>query len=102
MASSTNLQEGVCRPCWEKSTKGMLKKNSPQSIQVTYGRTLMLKVKRLLIGGVISQAYSTIKVANNSGCRIPIPVFKNPSCLQATLAALVDQYSSQMVPQVSL
>ena len=32
---------------------------------------------------------------------IVLPVSKNPSCLQATLASLVDQNPSQMVPQVS-
>ena len=31
-----------------------------------------------------------------------IPLSENPSCLQATLASLVDQNPSQMVPQVSL
>ena len=36
---------------------------------------------------------------NNYVC---IPLSANPSCLQATLASLVDQNPSQMVPQISL
>ena len=92
--SLTGCSWAVDKSCFRCTAHQVIQKN---------GASATTKVGILVCNGTCGRDYVVLNQPQscNSRFKIALPVLKNPSCLQATLASLIDQDSSQTVPQVS-